>query len=306
MSNIRKELLDYLKTLDISVYETDKVFVVNAPTWKINPKTKLDDYLDDFVVDEHGALRDYAAIPTHSLQPFFKDPDILDRIALPILESPIDQNLIISQNFKPNLLFKYFFAGDLSVSGDNTGIAMCHYDTQRDKVVLDFTMAIIASRGSRVDYEAIRQLIYNLRDRGFNIKQVAFDQFQSNDCINILKQKNFNVCQVSYADSYVGNTTLHELIHTEKLEYGKFNTVFIGEGKELQIVNSKRIDHLKTDGFYNSKDTWDAAVNAVHCCLKDHYEHNDEEENLETMSSTLDKILDEDITGEDMSENWFL
>lgn len=288
---LRKELRDFLNNLEIEAYKTDNTFIIKGPTWKINPKATLEDFIDDFISDEPGALRDYAAVPTHSMTPFFKDADILDRHAGPVTECPISEDLIISPKFVPNLAFSYFFAGDLSVSGDNTGISMVHYDYFANKIVLDFSLAIHAERGSRVDYERIRQLIYALRDRGFNIKRILFDQFQSNDCINILKQKGFEVEQVNYAESFVGCTQLHELIHTNRFYYDKFNKVFIGEAKELQIVNSKRIDHLQTDGFYNSKDVWDSVVNATTGCLKDYYDNGSTAQNNKVVSEVASKLL---------------
>ena len=170
-------------------------------------------------------------------------------------------------------------------------VSMVHYDFFKQKVVLDFSMAIHAERGTRVDYGPIRQLIYNLRNRGFNIKKAVFDQFQSNDSINQLRSNNIDSEQVQYAESFVGCTQLHELIHTDKFEYYDFNEVFIGEAQELQVVNSKRIDHLKTDGFYNSKDVWDSVVNATYVCIQDYYENGLEAQNNSTVSSVAEKLL---------------
>ena len=304
MRKVRPELLDFLRNLKVEAYTTDTVFAMRGPTWIINAKTSLEDFLDDFVRDEHGALRDYAAVPTHALTPFFQDADILDRNAVPGTTCPIDDHLRISPDFKPEIGMTYFFAGDLSVSGDRTGIAMAHYNPFIDKIILDFSKAVDAPKGSRVDYGPIRTLIMNLRDRGFHIKTVAFDQFQSNDSINQLTMAGFNAIQVNYADSFVGCIQMHELIHTDRLVYGADNTIFIGEAKELQIVNSKRIDHLMSDGYYNSKDVWDATVNAVTTCLDDYYKNglvSQQNANVNTiatklLSSKQDTEKDKDIS----------
>lgn len=308
MAKLRQGLYDELKNLKVEAYRSGSTYAIKGPTWLINPKTHLDDYLDDFQKDEIGALRDYAAVPTHAMTPFFKDATILDRNALEDLQPPISEELFIADWFIPNIMFNYFFAGDLSVSGDDTGISMVHFDYFANKVVLDFSMAIHAEKGTRVDYGLIRQLIYNLRDRGFNIKKVLFDQFQSNDCINTLRTRNFNVDQVNYAESFVGCTQLHELIHTNRFVYGSFNTTFVGEAKELQIVNSKRIDHLKTDGYYNSKDVWDSVVNATLGCMNDYYENGVEAQNTKANAVIADKLLaSKGLTSTDTEDiSWLL
>ena len=74
---------------------------------------------------------------------------------------------------------------------------------------------------------------------------------------------------------------LHDLIHTGRFVYYDFNDVFIGEAKELQVVNSKRIDHFQTEGFYNSKDCWDSVVNATYICQEDFYEQTREVQRAE-------------------------
>lgn len=309
MANIRPELLDYLQNLKVEAYKSENTFAMKGPTWLINPKTKLDDYIDDFISDEPGALRDYAAVPTHSLTPFFKDAGVLDRFATVDPKGcPIAQDtLIIAEWFVPVIAFKYFFAGDLSVNGDRTGISMVHFDWFRNKVVLDFSMAINAPQNQRVDYAPIRQLIYNLRARGFNIKKVAFDQFQSNDSINQLIAKGFDAVQVQYADSFVGCTQLHELITQERFEYADWNEILIGEAKELTIVNSKRIDHLQSGGYYNSKDVWDSCVNATYTCLEDYYSNGSDAENNAIVSSVAKKLGDKHKANTDPYDiSWIL
>lgn len=295
---LRRGLLDKLQQLEIEAYEMkdpetgEAFFAIRGPTWCVNPKTSLSSFKADFISDEPGALRDYAALPQFALTPFFTDPEVLDRMAGPADELPIDrETLMIKPWFKPRLGFNYFFAGDLSVSGDNTGLSMAHYDWMINNIVLDFSFEKSAERGTRIDYEPIRQLIYNLRDRGFNIKKALFDQFQSNDSINQIIRHGIQAEQVNYAESFVGCIQLHELIHTGRLVYQKCFTEFIGEAKELQIVNSKRVDHLKSGGKYNGKDAWDSAVNAVLGAIEDYNKFGSLAENNKTVAATADKLL---------------
>lgn len=289
---LRPGLRDQLNQLRVEAYENQGVFMMKGPTWLINPKTKLDDFIPDFIDDEPGAMRDYASVPTHANTPFFPDATLLDRKALSRgRECPIDDLLQINPNFKPNIGFKYFFAGDLSVSGDSTGISLVHYDFYIDKVELDFSKLIYAPKGERVDYAPIRAMVYRLKKRGFNIVFCAFDQFQSNDCINKFREKGFESDQVNYAESFVGCTQLSDLISTDRFVYDDFNESFIGEAKELQIVNARRIDHLKTDGLYNGKDTWDSVVNATYVCLMDHYNGGNQAQENKKVLGVANKMI---------------
>ena len=82
---LRPELRDKLDSLTIEAYlyqdATGGVLTFRGPTWCVNPKTSIEAFSDDFVANEHGAMKDYAAMPGVALASFFTDPDILDRKA---------------------------------------------------------------------------------------------------------------------------------------------------------------------------------------------------------------------------------
>ena len=82
-----------------------------------------------------------------------------------------------------------------------------------------------------------------------------------------------------------------ELVHTDRLVYCDTFYEFIGEAKELQIVNSKRIDHLKSGGKYNGKDAWDSAVNASLGAIEDYYKNGNMGQKNQVVSDTADKLL---------------
>ena len=102
-----------------------------------------------------------------------------------------------------------------------------------------------------------------MRSRGFRIGIVGFDQFQSNDSFVILTKEGFDCRIVRFSDSLSACNTVHEFVANKRLVFGTCDSIFIGEAAELQIVNDRRIDHLKSGGIYNSKDVWDAVVNAL-------------------------------------------
>lgn len=260
-------LLDKLMSLKLEKVKHEGRLAVVAPSWIMNPKTDLESFLEDFADPLTGtdALRDFACMPSSSVRPFFKDPSVLTKHADPTRVSPVDSLLRIDPNFSPQPGVNYFLAFDLSISHDNLGGAMVHKEwTGAGEIyVLDFSVQVKASHAEPVDYEAVRNLVRTLKRRGFNIAAVGFDQFQSHDSAVILEKEGFKVEIVQYNDSFAGCGFLWDLIHHSDLLYGLCDKALIGEASELQIVNTKRIDHLSSGGIYNSKDTWDAVVNAT-------------------------------------------
>ena len=310
---MRPELYDKLSALEIEAYilkdTQGSVLTFRGPTWCVNPKTPLLSFSDDFIADEHGAMRDFAAVPGTALAAFFTDSELLDRKAMPRDFNPIDpETLAIHPMFKPYVGFNYFFGADLSVRGDSTGICMVFYNWLENKIYMPVNVRITSRQGERIDYSRIVQLIYNLRDRGFNIKKVAFDQFQSNSTILELNQNDIPAEQLNYADTFVGCTQLQELIYTDRFVYYEDEEEFIGEAKHLIVVNSKRIDHPSSGPWKNRKDCWDAAVNASVCAIEDYYKNGSVAQNNMKVSGLVDKmLLREGRRNEDLDDiRWIL
>ena len=59
-------------------------------------------------------------------------------------------------------------------------------------IQFDLILEIMPPPGGEIEYERIRQLLYNIRDKiGVPIKWVSFDQYQSTDSQQILSQNGF-------------------------------------------------------------------------------------------------------------------
>lgn len=255
---------------------------VVSPTWMIRSVRPLDEFLPALAdpLKRESARMNFASIVGSAQRPYFRVPDLVRRGAQPDRVCPIhgvsDQNevssgeaLIPADWFEPVADAVYAFAADLSVSGDKTGVALVHFEEAKaeealPRFVVDFSFRVVAPRGGRIDYEPIRQLARDLRARGFRIGRVGFDQFQSNDSAVMLTKEGFVVEIVKHADSLAGCDLLHAFITAGQLVYGTCDAVFIGEAVELQVKNSRRIDHQDSGGRYNSKDVWDAVVNATY------------------------------------------
>ena len=92
---------------------------------------------------------------------------------------------------------------DLSQTGDSTGVA-CGYvrrfvELQRGgtvkeilpEIVFDFVLEVVPPKNGEIQYNNIRDLLYNLRKLGLPIKWVSMDTFQSTDMRQILAQQGF-------------------------------------------------------------------------------------------------------------------
>ena len=258
-------LLDRLENLKIEKYKHGSRFGCVAPTWLISEKTTIEDYLDDIDNPKRQlkALRDFACMPNTAMHPFFKDPAIIINNANPNRIHPLTEFYTLKEDFYPLSGVKYYMAFDLSVSKDGLGGAMVHreFSPGHDIYVLDWSIWINPSFAEVIDYEVIRNLVRLHKKRGFNIGKVGFDQFQSHDSAIILANEGYDVEIVKYMDSFAGCGFLWDLIHSHQIDYFPYERL-CGEMGELQVVNSKRIDHLTSGGIFNGKDAWDALVNA--------------------------------------------
>ena len=90
---------------------------------------------------------------------------------------------------------------DLAETGDVLGICMSHWEWDAvncEKIAVhDFTIAISPGKG-RINLDAIRTFPEDLRDKGsINLFKITFDNFQSHATIAYLKEKGFNVGNLS-------------------------------------------------------------------------------------------------------------
>lgn len=270
-----KGLLDKLENLKIERYVKDHRLAYIAPTWLISDKTTLEDYLPDFEDEEIklDSLRDFACMPSTSLHPFFKNPDVIFNNADSSREPSISDSrpYQLKDSFRPLSGVNYYVAFDLSVSKDRLGGACVHreFGIKDDLYVLDWTINIRPSHGELIDYDECRNLVRAMRRRGFRIAKIGWDQFQSHDSFVIMSKEGYDCEIVKYHDSFAGCGFLWDLINHRNISYGAYEEVFMGEASELQVVNSKRIDHLMSGGNWNSKDVWDAVTNACVLASRD-------------------------------------
>jgi len=139
---------------------------------------------------------------------------------------------------------------DLAETGDVLGIGMSHWEwdaVNNEKVAVhDFTIAISPGKG-RINLDAIRTFPEDLRDKGsINLFKITFDNFQSHATIAYLKEKNFNVANLS-ADTEINvYLTYVALINIGNVKAGR-NIFLKNNLKCIQESSTekgrKKIDH---------------------------------------------------------------
>lgn len=201
--------------------------------------------------------------------------------------------------FRPILGALYAIHGDMAISGDAAGVAMCHvasYDTREDQhaadqrtemrpqVTMDFATSFTADpsatvpedyddstiAGQRVAREVqirwYRKLVWELKARGFAIASVSNDGFESADALQILSAWGLNAQRIS-VDRLTGSTsapyeTLKDVLYDGRLR-GYPHKRLVSELQRLQKLSNGKIDHPSDFG----KDIADALAASVYAAV---------------------------------------
>lgn len=311
------------KYLDLD--NTFPIFRGNAgqPPKFINSEEEIKEYNPEDIVQVPQSLRkefesnmlkavkDYAGYPSGGSGRLVQDHRVIENMFFPRIknlysyitapDTATAKRLIwdqISRTFFLNHNGKYefyrapnaprFLHIDQSVSGDMTGIACVHAELHPNGsliYVIDFTINI-APKGGRINLEAIRHFILELRDVGnLRIELVTFDQFQSESTVQFLQSKHFFVKKLSVDSSMGAYLTLVTLLNTGAIKSGR-NIFLKNNIKSLQEITldsgKKKIDHIHgklvidDDGDWdmslmgiNAKDCSDAVAGAIFSCLNE-------------------------------------
>lgn len=170
------------------------------------------DFLDDFKRDLLSSLRDIAGVATLARHPFIVNREsiaaAMRRKNICFAQEWVDfEEVRLSINFdqivKPDL--PRFFHGDLAITGDSAGFAIGTVTgfktispvpgvTELLPVVhIDALLEIKPPKGQEIKLGKIRDVIYTLRSLGLNIRWGTFDQFQSRDSMQLLRQSGISV-----------------------------------------------------------------------------------------------------------------
>ncbi len=253
-----------------------KIYASRQPVWQVKPKSiycgKTFDfqgmevpveYQADFQRNPQRALRDIAARPTDALEAFFTDPQATEAACDATLPPALDEMGRWRADFQaPDKLPRHVHI-DLGISRDACGIAAAYCRSALDnpdepEVVVELAWQLKAPEGGEVDLSRVRQLVVDLRRRGFNIAQVSYDGFQSVDSRQILQRQGFQTKLVSVDRDLAAYETLKELINTGRLRMPLYEPL-LRELRSLELVRGRKVDHPPR----GSKDCSDAVAGAV-------------------------------------------
>lgn len=245
-----------------------------------------------------------------------------------------------ADDFHPMRGALYAMHGDMSITGDAAGVAMCHarnwerreWDSPngaileaRPIVKVDFVTSFVADsstvtpEGKNVPREVqirwYRKLVWELIRRGFVIMSVTFDRFQSADTMQILESRGIESKRLSTDTNNLAWNTLRDVMFDGRLEayhLSKYDHLgekipffetskVVTELLELTRLPNGKVDH-RPDG---SKDEADALAGAVVGAAMNGGDETDEPERADTgavdMFSMSGSTLSEWAFDEDVS-----
>jgi len=217
------------------------------------------DFQKSFEMNPEKAMRDFGARPSLVLEAFDRDADVVTRICNE-KENPVNERGQLKEWFRCKDNEPRYIHIDLAKNKDACGFAMGKMTGEEEvegerriSAEIELIMRITAPPNDEIRFSDVRQIVYDLNDRGFNVFEVSYDGWQSVDSIQILKDKGFNAYTLSVDRNTSAYDTLKEMMHTGRLDIYKHD-YFIKEYKRLELVKGRKVDH-PTSG---SKDVADA------------------------------------------------
>jgi len=237
-------------------------------------------YKDAFDRNPAKAWRDFGAVPSLVLEPYFTSREIenlkksMEDYTLPIL---VRDNNWTGETMPQNATYNVHI--DLAVSRDKCGFAMGHYD--QGGVVVDIVLRIVSETQAiamrqkndkydficgktQINFGEIRDIIYTLVEKGYNIRKVTFDQFQSVDSRQILEAHGFEAGLLSVDRDLIGYDTLKSLINTNRFSCPRHD-VLLAECQRLELKQGKKVDHPPLGG----KDVADSVAGICRSLMED-------------------------------------
>ena len=251
----------------IGSYSVPKVFALKRPTWEINPTRKIEDFTVAFYSDPIDALGRFACMPPDAMDAFFKSREKVER-AFSSLNPNLDDQNRFQEWFKPEEGKKYYVHVDLAQKHDRCAVSMAHVDSWKKIrvgsqtseaapfIIVDAIRWWTPKSTESVNFTEVKEYILSLKQRGFDVKMVTFDRWNSHDMMQQLKASGMNCEILSVAKRHYEDMAL--VVMEERL-FGPRNTILIDELLQLRIVKDK-IDHPRK----GSKDLADATCGAIY------------------------------------------
>jgi len=250
----------------INAYKFPKVFALRRPTWEINPTRSIDDFKIAFYKNSVDALSRFACMPPDAVDAFFRSREKIETCFSGT--NGVDSTGRFFESFKPQEDKEYYVHVDLAQKHDHCAVALAHVDkwvtlsTFNDHEVINPFVVVDAVRwwtptaDKTVEFKDVKNYILELRSRGFRIKKVTFDRWNSFDIMNELKSLGMNSETLSVAKKHYEDM---QMLVAEERIYGPRIDLLVDELLQLRIIRDK-VDHPRK----GSKDLADAVCGAIY------------------------------------------
>lgn len=170
-----------------------------------------------------------------------------------------------------------------SGEGDAAGLVMGHVshlvttdedEQEKPYIIIDAIIRCKAGPGQEVLLSDLRGYIYDFKSRGFRIRNVTMDGFQSTDTMQQLRKKKFNASYLSVDKSKLPYEDLRDAIYEDRIEFPEYITELVPGGDKVNIAfrelsqledTGKKIDHPAK----GSKDVADGIAGVVTTLMGD-------------------------------------
>lgn len=250
----------------INAYKFPKVFALRRPTWEINPTRSINDFKVPFFKNPTDALSRFACMPPDAVDAFFRSREKIETCFSGT--NGVDSTGRFFESFKPQEDKEYYVHVDLAQKHDHCAVALAHVDkwvtlsTFNDHEVINPFVVVDAVRwwtptaDKTVEFKDVKNYILELRSRGFRIKKVTFDRWNSFDIMNELKSLGMNSETLSVAKKHYEDM---QMLVAEERIYGPRIDLLVDELLQLRIIRDK-VDHPRK----GSKDLADAVCGAIY------------------------------------------
>jgi hypothetical protein len=249
-------------------YAEPKVFALKRPTWEINPTIKINDLASNFYRDQIDALSRFACMPPEAIDALFTSREKVEK-AFNNLNIAVDETGQFKEWFQPEEGKFYYIHVDLAQKHDHCAVSLAHvdkwvtmkmagaYTNAQPYVIVDAVRYWTPTKERTVDFTEVKNYIISLKQRGFNIKRVTFDRWNSFDMMEQLKSYGMNCEILSVAKKHYEDMLLS--VMEERVSGPRLN-LLIDELLELRIVKRDKVDHPRK----GSKDLADATCGAIY------------------------------------------
>jgi hypothetical protein len=218
-------------------------------------------------------------MPPDAVDAFFKSKEkILACFNQPM--NGVDEDGRFKDWFIPQEGKEYYIHVDLAQKHDHCAVAMSHVDrwvqiksfmshkVVSPIVVVDCVRWWTPTADKSVDFSEVKQFIIDLRSRGFNIKKVTFDRWNSHDIMAELRMAGIETETLSVAKKHYDDMAM--LVGEERI-IGPDIKLLTDELLQLRIIRDK-VDHPRK----GSKDLSDAVCGSIYNAISNTRKESEE------------------------------